>query len=128
MVEELESKILNKLTKHIDEAMMHSHQSKDKEMSGLMSDLRKRLDEVVKDVKSVNTNLKKLSDDVGEFNHELERVETKLKNNLEKHELETKANHHEHDRRISFTEKAIMAAGSVILLSVLYAVLRQIGL
>ena len=118
---ELDEKTIKVLTDHIDDAWIRSHGSKYKEMSTLMSDLRK-------DIKQIGDDLKKLASDVQQFNNDLQRVEIKLQNDIEKHELELRAGHSDHERRISDTEKwkswlAVTVFGAIIL-----GVLKLLGI
>ena len=69
-----------------------------------------------------------LLQEVQEIKAAVTRLETELKYELEihKHDADNKLIYH--DKRISFTEKVLLTTGGVILMAVLYAVLRTIGL
>lgn len=121
MPERLDENLILRLTKHIDDSMLRSHQSKDKELSGLMADLRKRLDTVVKEIKT-------LSDDVAGFNSELRRIETKLKNDLEKHEIKESAVLESHSKDIKAHRGIVMAVVGFVFLAVGGAMFKLLGI
>lgn len=76
---------------------------------------------ILKEIGEVKKGLQGLEVAVG-------KIETEIRHELELHKHDSNNTFGEHDRRISFTEKIMLTAGAVILMSVLYAVLRQIGL
>ena len=114
--------MLQKVLQRVDEALAH----KEAVASNVLKDIRDTALERIEELRSeLNTSLDTMGKSVEAT---VERATKDIRSDMEKAHLEMRYQYEGHERRLSFAEKMLFGAAGLILLGVIGALLKNVGI